>query len=130
MQASQAAGPAVLDLAVLDLAVLDLGCDSVHTPAMTTPQRLPASLTPLDRALGALLLELKPIEAKQAAQADAPGCAVAELPELGAWPPHDSALVDGWALRASDLVGASSYTPLPLLESPAWVEAGDRIPDG
>ena len=38
--------------------------------------------------------------------------------------------MDGWALRASDLVSASSYTPLPLAKLPVWVEAGDKIPDG
>jgi molybdopterin molybdotransferase len=52
------------------------------------------------------------------------------LPELKSWPPHDVAAVDGWTLRASDLIGASSYTPLPLAKAPAWVEAGDKIPDG
>jgi molybdopterin biosynthesis enzyme len=52
------------------------------------------------------------------------------MPELKRWPPHDVAAVDGWALRASELVGASSYTPLPLTKQPTWVEAGERIPDG
>jgi molybdopterin molybdotransferase len=33
-------------------------------------------------------------------------------------------------LRARDLVGASSYSPLPLATSPVWVEAGDAMPDG
>jgi molybdopterin molybdotransferase len=97
---------------------------------MTSNQRLSASLTPLDRALAALLHDLKPVGAKEGPQADPPGCAAAEIQGLGAWPPHDMAAVDGWALRASELVGASSYTPLSLRRSPAWVEAGDGIPDG
>jgi molybdopterin biosynthesis enzyme len=50
------------------------------------------------------------------------------MPPASAYPPHDVAAVDGWALRARDLVGASSYTPLPLAASPPWVEAGDKIP--
>jgi len=33
-------------------------------------------------------------------------------------------------LRARDLVGASSYSPLPLARSPVWVEAGDAMPEG
>jgi molybdopterin molybdotransferase len=33
-------------------------------------------------------------------------------------------------LRSSDLVGASSYSPLSLPALPAWVEAGDAIPQG
>src|SRR5262249_4034292 len=93
---------------------------------MTTAQRLPASLTPLEVALAALLRDVTPV-----GRAPAKGrVAAVEVPELKAWPPHDVASSDGWALRASDLVGASSYTPLPLMRSPAWVEAGDRIPAG
>ena len=37
---------------------------------------------------------------------------------------------DGYAFRARDLVGASSYSPLPLAASPVWVEAGDAMPRG
>jgi molybdopterin biosynthesis enzyme len=33
-------------------------------------------------------------------------------------------------LRAHDLVGASSYSPLPLVALPIWVEAGDAMPAG
>ena len=97
---------------------------------MYATQRLPASLTPLDVALAALLRALKPIATNECPSRDDPGCDAAEIPELKAWPPHDVAAVDGWALRASDLVGASSYTPLPLMTQPVWVEAGERIPDG
>jgi molybdopterin biosynthesis enzyme len=99
-------------------------------PFMTATQRLPASLTPLDVVLAALLRDLEPVAARKDTQPDAPPCALAEMPELEAWPSHDVAAADGWALRASDLVGASSFTPLPLVKPPAWVEAGDRIPDG
>jgi len=96
---------------------------------MNNTQRLPASLTRLDVALAALLRDVGPAEAGVRAH-DAPRDDAAELPELKAWPPHDAAAADGWALRASDLIGASSYTPMPLAKSPVWVEAGDRIPDG
>ncbi len=60
----------------------------------------------------------------------AAACHAAGRDELRAWPPHDIAAVDGWALRASDLVGASSYTPLPLMTEPVWVDAGEPIPAG
>jgi molybdopterin molybdotransferase len=93
---------------------------------MTGPQRLPASLTSLDVALAALLLNVMQAPARE--RADDGGSAIA-LPELKSWPAHDIAAGDGWALRASDLVGASSYTPLPLAKPPVWVEAGDRIPE-
>jgi molybdopterin biosynthesis enzyme len=95
---------------------------------MTASQRLPASLTPLETAVAALLRDVKPVSARER-RGDASRAAL-EMPELISWPPHDIAATDGWAQRASDLVGASSYTPLPLARSPVWVEAGDQIPDG
>jgi molybdopterin biosynthesis enzyme len=109
---------------------MDFGRDFGHTPVMSTTQRLPASLTPLDVALAALLRDLGMVAPRWDARPDAPPPALAEVPELKAWPSHDVAAVDGWALSASDLVGASSFTPLPLSRLPVWVEAGDRMPDG
>jgi molybdopterin biosynthesis enzyme len=108
---------------------MDFGPDPVHTAVMYATQRLPASLTPLDLARAALLRELAPVAARERAQL-APASDVLEMPELKIWPPHDVAATDGWALRASDLIGASSYTPLPLMTQPVWMEAGDRIPAG
>ena len=52
------------------------------------------------------------------------------MPPLKALPAFDIATLDGWAFRSLDLVGASSYSPLPLAGSPVWVEAGDRMPEG
>jgi molybdopterin biosynthesis enzyme len=101
----------------------------VHHRLMTTPQRLPASLTPLDVALAALLRGVAPVAPVELALADALGCIAAEMPPLKAHPPRDVAASDGWALRAGDLVGASSYSPLPLAKSPVWVEAGDAMPE-
>ncbi|MCA1452893.1 molybdopterin-binding protein [Bradyrhizobium sp. BRP22] len=95
---------------------------------MVPTQRLPASLTPLDTALSALLRGLEPVQPVALPLADALRCIAAEMPGLPAQPPHDVAATDGWALRANDLVGASSYSPLPLAASPAWVEAGDAMP--
>jgi molybdopterin molybdotransferase len=95
---------------------------------MTQTQRLPASLTPLDVALAALLRGIAPVKPVEVALAEALGCIAAEMPPLTAYPPHDIAVADGWALCASDLVGASSYSPLLLVKSPVWVEAGDAMP--
>ena len=92
-------------------------------------QRLPASLTPLDVARAALLDGLEPVMPVELALADALGCIAAEMPPLKAMPPRDIAATDGWALRARDLVGASSYSPLPLPTAPVWVEAGDAMPE-
>jgi molybdopterin molybdotransferase len=96
---------------------------------MTPTQRLPASLTPLDVALAALLDRLEPVAPVELAFADALGCVAADMPPLKAHPPRDIAAADGWAMRARDLVGASSYSPLPLPISPVWVEAGDVMPE-
>jgi molybdopterin biosynthesis enzyme len=97
---------------------------------MIPPQRPPASLTPLDAALAALLHGLEPVVPVALPLAEALGCIVADMPPLPAYPSCHVAAGDGWALRARDLVGASSYSPLPLTTSPVWVEAGDTMPEG
>jgi molybdopterin molybdotransferase len=96
---------------------------------MVPTQRLPASLTSLDVALTALLHRLAPVAPVELALADALGCAAADMPPLQPLPSRDAAASDGWALRARDLVGASSYSPLLLSTSPVWVEAGEPMPD-
>jgi molybdopterin molybdotransferase len=96
---------------------------------MIPTQRLPASLTPLDTALAALLHGLAPVAPIALPLADALGCVAADMPTLDAHPSRDIAASDGWAMRARDLVGASSYSPLPLPLPPVWVEAGDVMPD-
>lgn len=97
---------------------------------MTLPQRLPASLTPLDVARNTLLSGLEPVAPVELALAQALRCIAADMPKLQAQPPRDAAIADGFAMRAHDLVGASSYSPLPLPSLPRWVEAGEAIPDG
>ncbi len=97
---------------------------------MISTQRLPASLTALDTALAALLDRLHPVAPVALPLAEALGCVAAETPRLKALPDRDIATSDGWALCARDLVGASSYSPLPLKKSPVWVEAGDTMPEG
>src|SRR6266567_3682457 len=93
-------------------------------------QRLPPSLTPLDTALAVLLRGVGPVTPVELPLAEAVGCIAAGMPQLAANPPRDIAAADGWAMRANDLVGASSYSPLPLAVSPVWVEAGAAMPDG
>ncbi|WFU15747.1 molybdopterin-binding protein [Bradyrhizobium sp. CB3481] len=97
---------------------------------MTSSQRLPASLTPLDAAVATLLDGADAVAPAELALADALRCVAAEMPPLKAYPERDTASVDGYALCARDLVGASSYSPLPLMAVPVWVEAGEAIPDG
>lgn len=93
-------------------------------------QCLPPSLTPLDTARAALLSGLEPLAPVELPLTEAAGCIAAGTPLLAAHPPHDIAAADGWALCANDLVGASSYSPLPLTKAPPWVEAGEVMPEG
>jgi molybdopterin molybdotransferase len=97
---------------------------------MIPTQRLPPSLTPLEVALGAVLDRLEPVAPLALPLAEALGCAAADMPPMMAFPAAGIAASDGWALRARDLVGASSYSPLPLVRPPDWVEAGDAMPEG
>jgi molybdopterin biosynthesis enzyme len=97
---------------------------------MIQTQRLPAALTPLETAVAALLDGLEPVAPVALPLLEALGCVAAEMPPLKAMPPSDIAAADGFALRARDLVGASSYSPLPLRQLPHWVEAGDPMPEG
>ncbi|KRR00196.1 molybdopterin-binding protein [Bradyrhizobium valentinum] len=96
---------------------------------MTSPQRLPTSLTPLDMALDALLGGLEPVAPMEVTPKEALRCIAAGTPPLPAHPPRDTAAVDGYAFCARDLVGASSYSPLPLTAPPIWVEAGEALPE-
>jgi molybdopterin molybdotransferase len=94
-----------------------------------TVQRLPASLTPLDTARSALLHGVEPVAAIELPLSDALRGIAAETPPLKALPSYDIAAVDGFAFPAEKLVGASSYSPLPLTAAPRWVEAGDAMPE-
>ena len=57
---------------------------SGHSRTMTSPQRLPASLTPLDVALDALLNGLEPVAPVELPLAEALRCIAAEMPPLAA----------------------------------------------
>lgn len=97
---------------------------------MIQTQRLTAALTPLDVALRLLCSDLKPVDVIEVPLEEAIGRVAAETSPLkAALPAFNTATTDGWALRASDIVGASSYSPLQLVKSPHWVEAGERLPD-
>jgi molybdopterin biosynthesis enzyme len=45
-------------------------------------------------------------------------------------PARATALRDGYALRADEIVGASSYAPVLLAQKPSFVSAGDVLPEG
>lgn len=97
---------------------------------MTGTQRL-TSLISLEQARALLLEGLVPVAASELPPAQALGCVAAAMPGLAsAVPACDVAICDGWALRSNDLVGATSYSPVPLSGVPHWVEAGDPLPKG
>jgi molybdopterin biosynthesis enzyme len=98
---------------------------------MTETQRLTATLTPLGAALRLLLDDVQHVDPTVLAIADAAGCVAAETLKLKQrLPEFDIAMTDGWALRARDIVGASSYSPLQLPKTPQWIEAGERMTEG
>lgn len=97
---------------------------------MTPGQRLTGQLIPLDEALAALLAGLEPVAPIDLPIAETLGAVSAEVLLSGPVPASDLAVSDGWAFCAQNLVGASSYSPLPLAGPPIWVEAGDRLPNG
>jgi molybdopterin molybdotransferase len=110
--------------------VQSAACGAPYDPASgVMVQRLDSALTPLDAALAALLDGLAPVATFSLSPADALGCVAADMPQLKPYPQRDIAAADGWALRARDLVGVSSYSPLALATPPVWVEAGDAIPE-
>ena len=97
---------------------------------MNSPQRLPISLTPLDVARDALLNGVEPVAPVELTLKEALRCIAAVIPPLPAYPARDIAAADGYAFCARDLVGASSYSPLPLSAPPVWVEAGEAMSNG
>jgi molybdopterin biosynthesis enzyme len=78
-------------------------------------QYLPASLTPLETAVAILLHGLEAVAPGELPLAEALGCVAAEMPALPFVPAHDLAAADVWAVNASDVVGASSYSPLAVV---------------
>jgi molybdopterin molybdotransferase len=98
---------------------------------MSRTQPSNGALTSLESALAALLDGLAPIAPSLLPLDEAIGRIAAEMPPLAhARPSQSLAVADGWAFRALDLAGASTYSPLPLPDVPTWVEAGDAMPEG
>ena len=92
---------------------------------------LQSKLTSLDSALAELFDGQNPVEAMSMPLVKANGYIAAEMPILDTpLPIQNLATLDGWALASLDLVGASSYSPVPSRQSPQWVEVGDALPKG
>ncbi|UVK49526.1 molybdopterin-binding protein (plasmid) [Mesorhizobium sp. AR07] len=98
---------------------------------MSITQPSNGTLTSLESALAELLDGLAPAALTSVPLAQARDRIAAEMPALAnPLPKSNRAVIDGWALRSLDLAGASSYSPVPLMTAPVWVEAGDALPDG
>lgn len=98
---------------------------------MSRTQPANGALTSLESALAALLDGLVPVAPIIVPVSQALGRVAAGMPPLReALPRVGIAAADGWAFRALDLAGASAYSPVPLMASPAWVEAGEPMPEG
>ena len=82
---------------------------------MTSPQRLPASLTPLDMALAALLTGSEPVTPMELPLAEALRCIAAEMPPLPALPPHDIA-----AARRLCVLRAAISSARPRIRRCRW----------
>jgi molybdopterin biosynthesis enzyme len=98
---------------------------------MSRTQPSNGALTSLESALADLLDGLVAVAPMSVPLEQARGRIAAETAMLERpLPLLSRATIDGWALRSLDLAGASSYTPVPLMDAPAWVEAGDELPEG
>lgn len=98
---------------------------------MSRTQPANGALTSLESALAALLDGLAPVAPITVPVSQGLGRVAAGMPPLReALPRVGIAAADGWAFRALDLAGASAYSPVPLMASPAWVEAGEPMPEG
>ena len=87
-------------------------------------------LTPLAEVLAAVAAEVKPVTPRTLDVAMAAGRTLAADAVAPARPSAATALQDGWALAADDTLGAGSYTPVLLLQTPQRVDAGQAMPAG
>lgn len=98
---------------------------------MTALHQTSGALVAFDVVRDGVLNGLAPVAPLELRLEAALGAVAAEpAPSVRACPTTDEAAVDGWALAARDLIGASSFAPAMLPDRPIWVEVGDAMPDG
>ncbi len=86
---------------------------------------------PVAEATQALVALVRPVAPVGASLAEALGAVAARDVVVGTGlPAHRTALRDGWAASAAEIVGASPYAPVRVARAPAWVEAGAPLPAG
>ena len=108
------------------------GSMALAKPALRAkPLSMKAALIPLEDAQNLLASMLAPVAPRFFAPAQAVGHVVAEtICAEGPVPRSHIALRDGYGLVASEIAGASSYSPVPLAIRPVHVQAGDALPAG
>jgi molybdopterin molybdotransferase len=75
----------------------------------------PPDLVPFERARAAVLERLRPLPAREVPLGDALGCVLAEdVTAAEDLPPFANSAMDGFAVRAADLGGASDQAPVTL----------------
>jgi molybdopterin molybdotransferase len=88
-------------------------------------------LSRVETALALLTEGLTPIAAVDLPLSEALGAVAAEAAPIPMpLPAADTAVVDGFAFRAADLLGASYYSPVVPAGPLLWVEAGGTLPPG
>ena len=89
------------------------------------------TLTALDAALAQLRAFVSPVTAKRLPVARALGHVLAQdIIASTPLPQRARALRDGYAFSSQEIVGASSYSPVMLMQAPVRVNVGDPLPDG
>jgi molybdopterin molybdotransferase len=87
-------------------------------------------LTPLAAVLAAVATEVKPVAPRAIDISAAAGRVLATDALAPMHPSAAVALLDGWAVRADETLGAGGYVPVQLLRPPQRVEAGQPMPAG
>jgi len=75
----------------------------------------PLDLVPFDQVRAAVLERLRPLPAREVPLGDALGCVLADdVTAAEDLPPFANSAMDGFAVRAADLAGASDHAPIAL----------------
>ena len=98
--------------------------------AASDPIQTITRLTPLADVLAAVDLDVKAVVPRSLDVAAAAGRVLAADAVAPARPSMPLALLDGWALKADDTLGAGGYAPVVLMNLPQRVEAGQAMPVG
>ena len=109
---------------------MEIGKLLFNISAMTvdsSTQRV-SRLTPLEAVLAAVA-RIEPATPRASSLASAYGRVLAADVVAAKLPPRPIALRDGFAVAASAVADASSYTPMPLLPPPPRIDAGASMPD-